>query len=755
MASRLPLVALQQGMWQLWNSARAALRPVPRVPTVLQMEAVECGAAALAMILAYHGRVLPLEELRIECGVSRDGSKASNMLRAARRFGLEAKGFRTEPRTLLKMDLPAIVHWNFNHFVVVEGVHGELVRLNDPARGPVRVTMSEFDEAFTGVALTFRPTPEFQRGGQSVGLLASLRPRLSGSGRGLAYIVLAGLALVLPGILVPTFQRVLVDDILIRGLFTWLRPLLIIMCVTAAVQIALTWLRQHYLLRLETKLAIRMSSQFVWHVLRLPMRFFTQRHAGDLTNRVGINDRVATLLSGDLASNLLNAIVIAFYALLMAQYDVVLTVVSIGAATLNLAVLKYFARRRVDLNQRVLHDRGRVMGVAMGGLQTIETLKATGSESDFFSRWAGHQAKLINSSQQLALTTQLVSAVPGFLLAVNTALILGIGGLRVMNGHLTMGMLIAFQALMLAFVIPINEMVNLGGKLQEAEGDLKRLDDVLRAKADPHGPAGGHDGDEIKRRDIGPHTEGESRGAPTKLTGSLEMRDVRFGYSPLDAPLIDGFSLEIEPGQRVALVGASGSGKSTVARLVAGLYEPWEGEILFDGRPREEIPRGVLDNSLGIVDQDIFLFHDTIRENLTLWDGTVSESDVHRAARDAEMHDEVTMRPGGYASTLQEGGRNFSGGQRQRLEIARALATNPSILVLDEATSALDPATEMTIDDNLRRRGCTCLIVAHRLSTIRDCDEIIVLARGNIVQRGTHDEMCDLDGPYAQLIVDG
>lgn len=738
----------------LRDSVRRVLRPVPRVPTVLQMEAVECGAAALAMILAYHGRVVPLEELRLSCGVSRDGSKASNMLRAARRYGLEAKGFRTEPECFLAMDLPAIVHWNFNHFVVVEGVRGDLVQLNDPARGPVRVSTAEFDAAFTGVALTFSPTPSFERGGHGMGWVASLRPRLTGSGMGLAYVVLAGLGLVLPGILVPTFRQVFVDDVLVRGLFSWLRPLLIIMCLTAFVQMTLVWLRQHHLLRLETKLAIQMSAQFVRHVLRLPMRFFTQRHAGDLTNRVGINDKVATLLSGDLATNLLNAIVITFYAALMVQYDLVLTMVSIGVVTLNLAVLKYFARRRVDLNQRMLHDRGRVMGVAMGGLQTIETLKATGSESDFFSRWAGYQAKFINSSQQLTVTTQLVSTVPAFLLAVNTALIMGIGGLRVMNGHLTMGMLIAFQALMLAFVVPVNVMVNLGGKLQEAEGDLKRLDDVLRAEPDPCGPAEARDRDGAGSSDGGGSTEGKSAATPTKLTGRLELRNIQFGYSPLDAPLIDGFSLKLAPGDRVALVGASGSGKSTVARLVAGLYEPWAGAILFDGRPRDEIPRSVLDNSLGIVDQDIFLFHDTIRENLTLWDGTVPDADVHLAARDAAVHDEVTMRPGGYESRLQEGGRNFSGGQRQRLEIARALAANPSILVLDEATSALDPATEMTIDDNLRRRGCTCLLVAHRLSTIRDCDEIIVLDRGKIVQRGTHAEMCNLDGPYARLMAD-
>lgn len=726
-----------------------------KVPTVLQMEAVECGAAALAMVLGHYGRFVPLEELRVECGVSRDGSKASNMLKAARRYGLEARGFRREPEDLRAVPMPAIVHWNFNHFVVAEGFRRGRVYLNDPAQGPTRVTEEEFDQAFTGVVMTFEPGPEFEPGGELRGLLPSLRPRLNGARSGLVFVILAGVALVMPGILAPTFQRIFVDDVLVRGLQHWLRPLLIVMAVTALLQAALTWLRQRYLLRLETKLALQMASQFFWHVLRLPMRFYSQRYAGEVGNRVGINDRVASLLSGDLATNLLNVIVIVFYGLLMMQYDMVLTLVSIGVVALNLAVLKFFSRKRVDLNQRLLQERGKVMGVAMGGLQTIETLKATGSESDFFARWAGQQAKLINSSQQLALTTHLVSAVPPFLLAVNTALILGIGGLRVMDGHLTMGMLIAFQALMLAFIQPVNTMVDLGGKLQEAEGDLKRLDDVLRAEPDAYvmrstapavADAAGLDAPGLEA------VAGGGGGVAVKLTGHLELRNVSFGYSPLEPPLIEDFDLVLTPGSRVALVGGSGSGKSTVAKLVAGLYEPWDGQILFDGKARWEIPRHVLNNSLAIVDQDIFLFENSIRENITLWDATISDADVVRAARDAAIHDDIANRVGAYSGALEEGGRNFSGGQRQRIEIARALAGNPSILVLDEATSALDPGTEAVIDDQLRRRGCTCLLVAHRLSTIRDCDEIIVLDRGKIIQRGTHAEMAGVDGPYAQLI---
>lgn len=725
------------------RALRDRFAPRLRVPTVIQMEAVECGAAALAMVLAYHGRYVPLEELRAACGISRDGSKASNILKAARRYGLLARGYRREPGQLDDLPLPAIIHWNFNHFVTLEGFRRGRVHLNDPAQGPTTVTDEEFDQAFTGVVLVFERGPEFRPGGSRRGLFAALAPRLTGSRAGLAFVLLAGLALVVPGILGPSFARVFVDDILVRGLERWLRPLLILMGITALVQLTLTWLRQRYLLRLETKLALKSSSQFFWHVLRLPYEFFTQRFAGEIANRVAINDKVARLLSGELATTLLNIVVIAFYAALMIQYDVLLTIVSVAVVALNLAALKYVSRRRVDLNQRLLQDRGKLMGVAMGGLQTIETLKATGSESDFFSRWSGHQARVVNASQQLALTTDVLSAVPILLQAVNVALILGIGGLRVMDGHLSMGMLMAFHALMLAFVHPVNRMVTLGGLLQEARGDLNRLDDVLRAEVDPFASL------DVRTADDG---DGDRAEPAVKLAGALELRDVTFGYSRLEAPLIEGFCLKLEPGRRVALVGGSGSGKSTVARLVAGLYEPWDGEILFDGRPRREVPRSVMANSLAIVDQDIFLFENTVRENVTLWDSTLPEADVLRAARDACIHDEIAARIDGYGSPVEEGGRNFSGGQRQRLEIARALARNPAILVLDEATSALDPATEKCIDDNLRRRGCTCLLIAHRLSTIRDCDEIIVMDRGRILQRGTHTELSAAPGRYRDLI---
>ncbi len=723
----------------------AAGRPTRRVhtPTIIQMEAVECGAASLAMVLGHFGRFVPLEELRVECGVSRDGSKASNVLKAARKYGLAAKGFKKEPQDLLTMPVPMIVHWNFNHFLVLDGFANGQAHLNDPAAGPKAISMEEFDQAFTGVAMTFERGEDFKPGGQRPGLLEPLRRRLSGLTTALLFVVLAGAALLVPGLVVPTFTRVFVDDILVKGLTDWLKPLLLLMGATALVNFCLTALQQRYLLKLESRLSLGTSSRFFWHTLRLPVEFFNQRYAGEIGNRVSINDKVARLLSGDLATTALNFMVIAAYAVLMLQYDVLLSVVAVLTAGLNMLALRYVSEKRVVLTQRMAQDRGKMMGTAMGGLQTIETLKASGSESDFFARWSGYQAKVVNAFQQLQLTTLFLSAVPPFLMSVNMALILGLGGLRVMDGHLTMGMLVAFQSLMLAFLNPINRLVSLGGTLQEVKGDINRLDDVLMAPTDS------------AAQDVGgvaPEGAQQAESNGGRLEGYLELREITFGYSRLDPPLIEKFSLSLKPGARVALVGGSGSGKSTVAKLVSGLYQPWSGEILFDGRPRQTIPRGVMVSSLAVVDQDISMFEGTIRENLTLWDRTVPDNQVVEAAKDACIHDDLSTRVGGYGAPLEEGGRNFSGGQRQRMEIARALVQNPRLLVLDEATSALDPTTEKRIDDNLRRRGCTCLIVAHRLSTIRDCDEIIVLQRGKVVQRGTHAQMAAEGGPYARLI---
>jgi NHLM bacteriocin system ABC transporter peptidase/ATP-binding protein len=597
------------------------------------------------------------------------------------------------------------------------------------------VTSDEFDAGFTGVVLTFEVGPEFTRGGQRPGLWAALRPRLVGSETALLFAVITGLFLVIPGLVIPAFIRVFVDDILIGGMHDWLVPLLAGMVVTALLRGALTSLQQRYLLRLETKLALTTSSRFFWHILRLPMEFYYQRFAGEIASRVQVNDRVASLLSGQLATTAISLVTILFYAVVMLTYDVVLTVVGVVFALANMVALRAVSRRRVDENQKLMRARGQLNGVAMGGLQMIEDIKATGTESDFFISWAGRYANATNAAQKLAALTSYLVAVPALLAALNTAAILAVGGLRVMDGHMSIGMLIAFKGLMDSFTAPFTQLISLGSTLQEVEGDMSRLDDVLRYPLDR---SAADDDADVR--------------AVVHLVGHIELRNVTFGYSSLEPPLIKDFNLTVRPGERVALVGGSGSGKSTIARLIGGLFLPWEGEVLFDGKTRADTPRAVLNNSLGFVDQEIFLFGGTIRDNLTLWDNTVAEASVVQAGRDASIHDDLLVRRDGYDAAVAEAGANFSGGQRQRIEIARALVTNPTILILDEATSALDAATEKAIDDHLRRRGCTCIIVAHRLSTIRDADEIIVLDRGVVVQRGTHETLKSVDGPYATLI---
>ena len=717
---------------RIWNNKKV------KVPTVIQMEAVECGAAALGMILAYHGKYVPLEELREKCGVSRDGSKAINMVKTARQYGLTAKGFKAEEVNGLKnLPLPMIVFWNFNHFVVLTGIIGKKVYLNDPAFGPVVISLDEFDESFTGFAMFFEPGPNFNKSGKKPCLFRPLFDRLRGSYASLLFLVISGFLLVIPGLVVPVFFRIFIDDILVGQKLNWLNPLIFIMVLTAVIVSGLTFLQSRYLLSVQMKLALTGSSKFFYHVLRLPMRFFFQRYAGEIGSRVGINDDVAGLMSGEIATNFINIFLIVFYALLMFQYDVLLTVIAIFVALLNLLALKYAASKRVVMNQRLVQENGKFTGTAMSGLQIIETLKSTGSESDFFSMFSGYQARSVNSSMQMGYSSIMLSTVPVLLLSINSAIILILGASRVMDGVLTMGMLVAFQALTASFVNPVSALMGLGSRIQVMGAQFNKLDDVLAHQKDSSF---------ILSKDV---EEPKS----LKLEGYIEIKNLKFGYCRLDPPLIENFNLSLKPGNKIAIVGASGSGKSTMGRIISGLYEPWEGEILFDKKSRFEYPRNFMNNSISIVDQNIFMFKGTVNENLTLWDTTVPNSHIKKAAHDACIHYEISSRLSGYENVLTEDATNYSGGQRQRMEIARALVNNPSILILDEATSSLDPITEKQIYDNIRQRGCTCIIIAHRLSTIRDCDEIIVMDHGKIVQRGTHNELIKIEnGPYAEFI---
>lgn len=709
-----------------------------RTPTVLQMEAAECGAAALAMILGYHGLTVPLERLRIECGVSRDGTKASNVVKVARKYGLDARGYTKDVAGVQAMTLPCVVFWNFNHFLVVEGFDRDVVFINDPASGPLTITAREFDQSFTGVALSFVPGAEFKRGGTRPSVVSAIMTRLRGSMSAAALIFAITLAIVVPALLVPTLVRLFVDSVLIHHMGGWLWPLALGMIAAALLQGVLVLLQNVYLARLQVKLALATSSRFLWRLLHLPIPFFGQRHPGQLTPRVAANDRVADALVGEVMLKCMRAIVAVILLVVMATYDPLLTAVVGAVALLNLLVLRGVSRRRVDGNRRLLKDRERVMATAISGLEMIETTKATGAESEFFARWAGYHARLMGAEQELGVYSLALHAAPALLAGLSEAAVLGIGGVRVMMGAMTVGTLVAFQSLMRSFLAPVRELVQVAAVIQEVSGDITRLDDVMAFNDDDAAKA------KTPRASIS--------GVAPRLVGEVELRDVTFGYNPNEPPLLAGLSLVLHAGARVAVVGASGSGKSTVARLVAGLCEPTSGQVLLDGRDRRELPGDVLANSVALVEQDVVLFRGTIRDNLTLWDTTLPDARLADAARSARINDVIDSRPGGFDSEVTDGGTNFSGGQRQRLEIARALAARPSILVLDEATSALDALTEELVAEELKRARCTCLIVAHRLSTIRDCDRIIVLEHGRIVQQGTHDSMIGIDGPYARLV---
>lgn len=710
-----------------------------KTPQVLQMEAVECGAAALCIILAFHGRHVALSELREQCGVNRDGSRASNLIRAARGQGLDARGFRRgADQVLAGQALPAIVFWRCSHFLVLEGAQGDKVFLNDPAFGHRTVTREEFARDYSGVVLECSPGPGFTPQGAESGLLSGLGRRMQGSGGGLALVLVFSLLLVVPSLAVPVFSKVFVDKVLVAGYRDWAVPLLGVMVLALVLRLTLTWIQQFYILKLQTRLTMVSTTGFIWHVLSLPTRFFSQRHAPEITQRCRLNDILAALLSGQLATTVLNLLLSVFYLAGLALLDLPLTLPVLAAVGLNLAVAVTGSGPRREEYRRLLQESGKAEATTMATLQCMDSVKAQGMEADVFAMWAGFHAGAVNHEQRVGAVTSLMNLAPVLLAGAAQAAVLGFGALRILHGAMTLGDLVAFQALALMLLGPVNQLATLGGTLSDASACLRRLDDVLDHPADGSDAAP-------------PAGDQEVLLGSEEVNGELVLDAVTFGYSPLDPPLLDRFSLRIAPGSRVALVGFSGSGKSTVARIAAGLYRPWAGQVLIDGRPREDYASFSLKRAVQMVDQTIFLFEGTVRENLTLWDPTVAEADLVRACQDACIYETIAGRASGLDTRLDENGRNLSGGQRQCLEIARALAANPSILILDEATNALDPVREAAVDFNLRRRGCSCLIVAHRLSTVRDADEIIVMDKGRVVQRGRHAQLMAEDGPYRDL----
>ncbi len=707
-----------------------------KTPTVFQMEATECGAASLLMILKYYGKSLPLEEVRIDCGVSRDGCNAKNILRGARKHGLKAKGFRKGLDALRDSSGPSIIHWNFNHFVVYEGYKKGHMYINDPAMGRRKMTYEEMNENFTGIVLEFEKDVSFETSKEKETLFYYLNKRLGTEKVSVLYMLLIGLCLVLPGLIIPVFSKVFIDDILLGGNSDWFKGLVWAMISMAVLQSALSYMQRHFLLRFQTKLSLLSTDKFLRKLFRLPVNFFEQRYAGDISGRVASNDTVASFLAGELAQTLLNLITASFYLVLLLVYSAKLTFIGVLLAGANLAFLKITAESISNKKMKMEQDQGRLDGVLFTGIRIVDSLKASGAENQYLERLLGYYAKVIRNEQELGEFRQYMASIPQLTLQLTDIIILIVGGLDVISGRMTVGMLLAFGSLMRNFLSPVNELIGFGERIQDLKVNMSRINDIENYQYDARF-LGARNAQKLEK---------------TRLDGAIEVRDMDFGYSALDPPLLEKFHFKVQPGKSIAFVGPSGSGKSTVSKIVSGLYQPWSGAVHFDGIDRVNIPAEVLNTSIAVVSQEISMFAGTVKDNITLWDNSISESDMIRAAKDACIHDAIATKSGGYEHVVQEGGGNFSGGQRQRLEIARALALNPTVMVLDEATSALDPQTEKDIMDNIKRRGCTLIVVAHRLSAIRDCDEIIVMTSGKVVQRGRHDELKGVDGHYKALI---
>ena len=708
---------------------------VAKVPVVMQMEALECGAASLAMVCAYYNKWIPLEQIRVDCGVSRDGANAKNLLVAARSYGFTAKGYRYEPDDLKKHGkFPCIIHWNFNHFVVLDGFKGKKAVINDPAKGNYTVSMETFDKSFTGICLMFEPSESFVPSGKRKSVLSFAVKRLSGAKVAVVFVVFTTLISALIGVITPAFSRIFMDRLLTHESPDWFYPFLVALSAMSILQLVIAALETYYSNRINGKLATIGSSTFMWKVLHLPMEFFSQRLAGDIQGRQGSNAGIANSVVNTFAPLALNAIMMVFYLVVMIRYSWILTLVGLSSLVINAWMASIISKKRINITRVSMRDAGKLAGATVAGVEMIETIKASGAENGFFERWAGYQASVNAQKAKYAKVNQYLGMIPSVVSTITGIVVLTLGVWFAMEGTFTVGMIMAFQGVLSSFSAPATTFISAGQTIQEMRTQMERVEDVMEYREDDCYKT------EVKEENF------------SKLKGTIELKNVTFGYSRLSEPVIRDFSLTVKPGQRVALVGTSGCGKSTISKLVSGLYQPWSGEILYDGKHLSEIDRDVFTGSLAVVDQEIALFEGTIAENIKMWDNSIEDFEMIMAARDSQLHEEIMHRDGGYNYRIAEGGKDFSGGQRQRLEIARVLAQDPSIIILDEATSALDAKTEYDLVKAVKDRGITCIVVAHRLSTIRDCDEIIVLDHGVAVERGTHEELYAKGGKYTQLV---
>ena len=714
---------------------------IAKVPVVMQMEALECGAACLAMVMAYYDKWVPLEQVREDCAVSRDGAKAGNIAKVARSYGFEATGIRYEPDDLKKNGyFPCIVHWEFNHFIVVKGFKGGKVYINDPASGDICITEKDFDAGFTGVCILINPGDSFVPSGNKKSMFGFAKRRLEGAGSAVTFVAVATALASVLALFAAGFSRFFMDDLMTGRNSDLVTPFMVALAVLTLVQIIIAWITAVYSLRIAGKFAAVGNTSYFWHVLNLPMRFFMQRFAGDIDLRRIANARIADILVNTFAPLIINSAMLVFYLAVMLSYSVWMTAVGLLSVVISTVISYFVSAKRVNITRVMLRDESKLYPATVAGIKMIDTIKSNGAETGYFRKWSGYQASVNTQRVRYARIDAGLGRIPAIVMELVNDVVLLMGVYLILEGEFTSGMVLAFQRLLMQFLMPVQSFITAGQVLQEMRSEMERIDDVMEYPIDPA---------LVRDRNLVNETDTPAG----KLSGLVELKHVSFGYSRLSPPLIEDFSMTLEPGKSVALVGGSGCGKSTLGRLISGLYRPWSGEILFDGKSMDEIDRDVFTGSLSVVDQDIILFEDTIANNIKMWDNSIEDFEMILAARDAQIHEDIIQRRGGYNYKLADGGLDLSGGQRQRIEIARVLAQDPTIIIMDEATSALDARTEYDVVSSIKNRGISCIVVAHRLSTIRECDEIIVLDGGKVVERGTHEELMALNGTYTKLVM--
>lgn len=719
------------------------------MPAVMQLVAAECGAASLASILAHHGSHRPLAQVRETVGVDRDGANALRLVKAAQWHGLEAEGLEVEVSALPRIELPAIIHWGADHFVVLEGWDRTGWRIMDPAVGHRRVQHAEFLDHFSGVVIAMRPGAAFARNAPPSHVAELLHAWLAGSWPLVLVMAIGGTLLTLPALAVPGLMATFVDAVLAGGDTSWLVPMTVIAAALLTLQGALVWIAGGAGVALQERISTQRTEVMVRHAFRLPLAFFSQRFDGDVADRIAAVDGIADLLAERAVPAAVQMATLLALVAATALISPLFAAVAIAGALMTLASLTLVARAREDRAHVLQLQQGLQQGALASGLQSIATLKAAGREADFVARMMGLSARVSVSRQQAGVLASLADAVPAWVqVTVVFTLTLTYGGWCVMRGTMSLGEMLAAQALLVAIMGPVGELADLLRQLQVVRADLARIDDVAQHPEDA--AAGG--GTAPAHQPWTGTVAGAAAGV--RIEGALELRDVCVGYGRSHAPLISGLDCTVRPGERVALVGATGSGKSTVLRVAAGLVEPWTGVATIGGVPVRSLQPAVRARSVAIVSQRVSIFAATLRENLTLWDGAVPEEHMIRALEDAQLA-HLAGAGAGLDRPLHAAGANLSGGEAQRVEIARALCRNPAILLMDEATSALDPVTERAILGALSRRGIACLMVAHRPSALRHSDRVLLLDEGRVVAQGTHEELLAQSQPYRALVGGG